>query len=258
MSMLQTLQNQRPKMIFCNVSVTEGNHLLTEVAVYTTCYHFGTKVYFVQHLFFVHFSSSDLCELHLDLNTAHKNVKLSEDNRNILSSDKAQKYPDRPERFNERPYILSRDGLYGRFYWEVECSGDEWAVGVCYIRIRRKGSTDDCALGFNKISWRLGYYQQRFSFIHAQEKIPFPVTSRIGVYLDHRAGTLSFYSVSDTMTLLHRVQTTFTEPVYPAFKVGAGSSARIIDPKKDQSPLFRNEDESSLYARVRFRLEETS
>ncbi len=27
---------------------------------------------------------------------------------------------------------------------------DEWAVGVCYIRIRRKGSTDDCALGFNK------------------------------------------------------------------------------------------------------------
>uniref|UniRef100_A0A0E9U4H4 B30.2/SPRY domain-containing protein n=1 Tax=Anguilla anguilla TaxID=7936 RepID=A0A0E9U4H4_ANGAN len=35
---------------------------------------------------------------------------------------------------------------------------------------------------------------------------------RIGVYLDHGAGTLSFYSVSDTMTLLHRVQTTFTQP----------------------------------------------
>uniref|UniRef100_A0A0E9QE10 B30.2/SPRY domain-containing protein n=1 Tax=Anguilla anguilla TaxID=7936 RepID=A0A0E9QE10_ANGAN len=42
--------------------------------------------------------------------------------------------------------------------------------------------------------------------------IPAPPSSRIGVYLDHRAGTLSFYSISDTMTLLHRVQTTFTQP----------------------------------------------
>ncbi|KAJ8278280.1 hypothetical protein GJAV_G00085880 [Gymnothorax javanicus] len=47
-------------------------------------------------------------------------------------------------------------------------------------------------------------------------------TERIGVYLDHRAGTLSFYSVSDTMTLLHRVQTTFTQPLYPGFWVNTG------------------------------------
>ncbi|KAI3374555.1 hypothetical protein L3Q82_021129 [Scortum barcoo] len=30
----------------------------------------------------------------------------------------------------------------------------------------------------------------------------------------HRAGILSFYSISETMTLLHRVQTTFTQPLY--------------------------------------------
>ncbi|XP_068582221.1 tripartite motif-containing protein 16-like [Cebidichthys violaceus] len=41
-----------------------------------------------------------------------------------------------------------------------------------------------------------------------------PRSSRVGVYLDHRAGILSFYSVSETMTLLHRVQTTFTQPLY--------------------------------------------
>ncbi|XP_061094187.1 E3 ubiquitin/ISG15 ligase TRIM25-like isoform X3 [Conger conger] len=50
-----------------------------------------------------------------------------------------------------------------------------------------------------------------------------------GVYLDHRAGTLSFYSVSDTMTLLHRVQTTFTQPLYPGFGLGIGSSLRLCD-----------------------------
>ncbi|KAI3374195.1 hypothetical protein L3Q82_006059 [Scortum barcoo] len=41
-----------------------------------------------------------------------------------------------------------------------------------------------------------------------------PRSSRVGVYLDHRAGILSFYSISETMTLLHRVQTTFTQPLY--------------------------------------------
>ncbi|XP_026076606.1 tripartite motif-containing protein 16-like [Carassius auratus] len=198
-----------------------------------------------------------ICDINLDLNTAHNSLKLSDDNRKILSSDTAQQYPDQPERFNERPYILSRDGLSGRFYWEVECSGDEWAVGACYSGIRRKGSTDDCALGFNKMSWRLGYYLKIFSFIHAQKKILIPVSSRVGVYLDHKAGSLSFYRVSDTMTLLHRVQTTFTEPLYPAFKVGNRSSVRIIELKKDQvSTLFCSANES-LYERVRIPLYST-
>ncbi|KAJ8278249.1 hypothetical protein GJAV_G00085560 [Gymnothorax javanicus] len=57
-------------------------------------------------------------------------------------------------------------------------------------------------------------------------------TGRIGVYLDHRAGTLSFYSVSDTMTLLHRVQTTFTQPLYPGFWVyNCGSCVKLCDLK---------------------------
>uniref|UniRef100_A0A3P9BJQ5 B box-type domain-containing protein n=1 Tax=Maylandia zebra TaxID=106582 RepID=A0A3P9BJQ5_9CICH len=46
-----------------------------------------------------------------------------------------------------------------------------------------------------------------------------PRSSRVGVYLDHRAGILSFYSVSETMTLLHRVQTTFTQPLYAGLLV---------------------------------------
>ncbi|KAJ8245745.1 hypothetical protein COCON_G00235230, partial [Conger conger] len=68
-------------------------------------------------------------------------------------------------------------------------------------------------MGGNNKSWRLDCSPSSYSFWHNNKdtKIPVPEFSRIGVYLDHRAGTLSFYSVSDTMTLLHRVQTTFTQ-----------------------------------------------
>ncbi|KAL0185506.1 hypothetical protein M9458_021203, partial [Cirrhinus mrigala] len=40
--------------------------------------------------------------------------------------------------------------------------------------------------------------------------------SRIGVYVDVSAGTLSFYSVyRNSMSLIHKVQTTFTQTLYP-------------------------------------------
>uniref|UniRef100_A0A0E9Y214 Uncharacterized protein n=1 Tax=Anguilla anguilla TaxID=7936 RepID=A0A0E9Y214_ANGAN len=31
------------------------------------------------------------------------------------------------------------------------------------------------------------------------------------------------------MTLLHRVQTTFTQPLYPGFWVGTGTSVKLCD-----------------------------
>ncbi|KAG1929084.1 tripartite motif-containing protein 16-like [Pimephales promelas] len=54
------------------------------------------------------------------------------------------------------------------------------------------------------------------------------VDNRVGVYVDHSAGTLSFYSVSDTLILIHTVQTTFTQPLYPGFGIYCyGSSVKL-------------------------------
>ncbi len=50
---------------------------------------------------------------------------------------------------------------------------------------------------------------------------------RIGVFVDHGAGTLSFYSVSDTMSLIHTVQTTFTQTLYPGIYIEYGSSVKL-------------------------------
>ncbi|XP_051719305.1 tripartite motif-containing protein 16-like isoform X1 [Ctenopharyngodon idella] len=182
------------------------------------------------------------CELHLDPNTANNKLKMSEDNRKISFTYKDQQYPDHPERFDRYVNVLCQEGLCDRCYWEVECSGDNWAVAVCYKGIGRKGRNYDCRLGSNKKSWRLSRSQKSVYFTHdkSQVSIPAVCSSRIGVYLDHRAGTLSFYSVSDTMTLLHRVQTTFTEPLYPAFYSGQVSSVRIIEKQSLKYNLSEN------------------
>ncbi|XP_036389928.1 tripartite motif-containing protein 16-like isoform X2 [Megalops cyprinoides] len=173
------------------------------------------------------------CQLTLDPNTAHRKLRLSEGNRAVTCVMKTQSYPDHPERFNDLVQVLCREGLSGRCYWEAEWSGDyEVSIAVSYKEISRRGGSADCGLGWNDKSWSLCCSPATCFLWHNNNHtaIPVPLFARIGVYLDHRAGTLSFYSVSDTMTLLHRVQTTFTQPLYAGFHVyWKGASVKLCD-----------------------------
>ncbi|XP_064190322.1 tripartite motif-containing protein 16-like protein isoform X8 [Anguilla rostrata] len=173
------------------------------------------------------------CQLTLDPNTAHQCLRLSEGNREVTCVEATESYPDHPERFEYQAQVLCRESLSGCCYWEAEWSRDgEVDIAVSYKEISRKGGSNDSALGCNNKSWSLRRNGSSYGFFHNNEEteIPGPPPSRIGVYLDHRAGILSFYSVSDTMTLLHRVQTTFTQPLYPGFWVyTSGSSVKLCD-----------------------------
>uniref|UniRef100_A0A673MHX9 Tripartite motif-containing protein 16-like n=1 Tax=Sinocyclocheilus rhinocerous TaxID=307959 RepID=A0A673MHX9_9TELE len=157
--------------------------------------------------------------LTLDPNTVNKNLVLSEENRVIEYTREEQLYPDHPDRFDGFPQVLCRESVCGRCYWEVEWSG--WVgISVSYKRISRKGWGKECEFGCNDQSWCLYYSDSSCSFWHNNGRTALPVvssSSRIGVYVDHGAGTLSFYSVSDTMTLIHKVHTTFTQPLYAGF-----------------------------------------
>ncbi|XP_064846147.1 tripartite motif-containing protein 16-like [Oncorhynchus masou masou] len=154
------------------------------------------------------------CQLTLDPNTAHKQLSLSEGNRKVTYKDQDQPYPDQPDRFTNYYQVLCREGLSGRCYWEVEWSGYV-DIAVSYKDISR--TETDGGFGDNDKSWSLLCYSDGYCFRHNNvvTKVSGPQSSRVGVYLDHKAGTLSFYIVSDTMTLLHRVQTTFTQHLYP-------------------------------------------
>nr|XP_046255520.1 tripartite motif-containing protein 16-like [Scatophagus argus] len=170
-------------------------------------------------------------EITLDPNTAHTLLLLSEGNRKVTVMKQRQSHPDHPDRFTVLPLILSRESLTGRCYWEVERTGGGVCVAVAYKNISRAGGLNESGFGLNDKSWSLCCYTNRYVFYYNNINTPVsgPQSSRVGVYLDHSAGILSFYSISETMTLLHRVQTTFTQPLHAGLWIyGFGATAELI------------------------------
>uniref|UniRef100_A0A668TX78 Tripartite motif-containing protein 16-like n=1 Tax=Oreochromis aureus TaxID=47969 RepID=A0A668TX78_OREAU len=156
------------------------------------------------------------CQLTMDPDTVHKKLFLSNQNRTV--SDNAPKpniYPAyaKTDRFSIQQQVLSKESLIGPCYWEVEMKGRGLSVAVTY---KNKDNLDQSDFGSNNNSWALECYGDYYKFKHNKIKTSLsgPLSSKVGVYVDPRAGILSFYSISDTMALLHRVQTTFTEPLY--------------------------------------------
>ncbi|XP_053185468.1 tripartite motif-containing protein 16-like [Scomber japonicus] len=170
-------------------------------------------------------------EITLDPNTTNTWLLLSDGNRKATYTSKKQPYSSHPDRFSNYCQVLSRESLTGRCYWEVEWSGGGVRVAVAYKNISRAGGSNECGFGYNDKSWALQYYNNSYEFWFNNIETPVsgPVSSRVGVYLDHRAGILSFYSVSETMTLLHRVQTTFTQPLYAGVQFYSNNSGDTVE-----------------------------
>lgn len=172
---------------------------------------------------------SDSLNLYLDPNTAFENLLLSEKNTQVTWIKKAQQYPSHPERFSKYDQVLCCEGLSGVCYWEVEWKGPRVEVAVCY----KGAKLNESCFGYSDESWCISLSKYECTFWHnaIKTKIPDPRSSRLGIYLNHKAGSLWFYDVSDSgeTTLLHKVQTTFSQPLYPGFMVSRGASVKIIN-----------------------------
>uniref|UniRef100_A0A672F9R7 NACHT, LRR and PYD domains-containing protein 3-like n=1 Tax=Salarias fasciatus TaxID=181472 RepID=A0A672F9R7_SALFA len=174
-------------------------------------------------------------QLQLDENSMHRNLKLSNNNRKVTYLEEEQPYPDHPDRFDFWPQLLCRNDLSGRCYWEVECRGNV-EISVSYRGIRRKGHSLECCFGRTHQSWTLRCFDRRFhlggyyAFHNARVTAVsssssssflwyfFVPSSRVGVYVDYPAGSVSFFEVSsDSLIHLYTFNTTFTEPLYAGF-----------------------------------------
>ncbi|XP_072314916.1 butyrophilin subfamily 1 member A1-like [Eucyclogobius newberryi] len=195
------------------------------------------------------------CEFSLDPNTAHRKLKLSEDNRTVTCEEEEQEYEDHEDRFTFWPQVLSSTGLRGRCYWEVEWKGEVF-IAVSYKGIRRRGI--ECRFGFNDKSWSLYMFGCSFCALHNNNRTvlydfsPSQNTNsrsntmtgisdvssiRVGVFLDSEAGTLTFYKIcSDGENFpLHTFYSSFTEPLFPGFGLLPDSSVTVMDLKLSQA-----------------------
>ncbi|XP_051234604.1 NLR family CARD domain-containing protein 3 isoform X3 [Dicentrarchus labrax] len=169
------------------------------------------------------------CVLSLDPNTANRNLLLSDDNRRVMVVTEKQPYPDHPDRFDHWKQLLCSEGVTGRCYWEVEWKG-RVNIGVTYRGIKRRGDSNDCCLGWNDQSWSLMCSAQGFTAWHNNTPTdiathPPSDSKKVAVYVDWPAGTVSFYCLPSRVSSikqihLHTFRSTFTEPIYPAFRFG--------------------------------------
>lgn len=167
------------------------------------------------------------CALTLDPNTAHPNLSISDDNIKITAcSSKLKRKKLSAQKFDRWEQVLCKEDLRGgRFYWEVEWSGMGVFIGVVREDFPRKGEGLDCGLGRNPNSWCLQCSNTTHHVWHnnISSIIPNVFSPRIGLCLDHKAGRLEFYAVSDKMTLLHRFPLEKgSGHLYPAFGLGLG------------------------------------
>lgn len=170
----------------------------------------------------------------MDTNTASRYLQLSDNSRRVTGAGQERPHPHHPDRFDLWwPQLLCEAGLTGRCYWEVEWTGRVY-ISVSYRGIGRRGFSDACVFGWNHQSWSLCCSDDEddgggFSVWHDNKNktISSSVSNRVAVYLDHPAGSLSFYSVADSLIHLHTFYTTFTEALHPGFTVLAGSSVSL-------------------------------
>ncbi|XP_037389775.1 E3 ubiquitin-protein ligase TRIM39-like [Pygocentrus nattereri] len=177
----------------------------------------------------------------LDPDSAHPQLILSDDGKQVRDGDKRQNLPDKPERFDYCVNVLGQEGFSsGRFYYEVQVSGKtEWDLGVTTESSSRKGQIIACPED--------GYWTVCLRNETEYEALDFPTVplslkqtpQKVGVFVDYEEGLVSFYDVESRSHIYSFTGQSFTEKLYPYFSPslnegGKNSAPLIITPVKLQ------------------------
>ncbi|XP_077334433.1 E3 ubiquitin/ISG15 ligase TRIM25-like [Lithobates pipiens] len=174
---------------------------------------------------------SGVTSILLDVSTAANDLEISNDRKSASWTFHRHHGPETPKRFLDFSQVMSRQSFSsGRHSWVVDVGrSGEWGVGMCYPSIDRSG--DQSLIGYNKKSWAVGRWCDRYLAIHDSKKtrLRHKISScRVRIELDYEAGRISFYDRGDPIRHLHTIHTTFTEPLHAVLYVwGVGGSLEI-------------------------------
>ncbi|XP_060776659.1 E3 ubiquitin-protein ligase TRIM21-like [Neoarius graeffei] len=176
----------------------------------------------------------EIMDVTLDPDTAHPELILSDDGKQVTCGDKRQNLPDNPERFDRYVYVLGKEGFSsGRFYYEVQVRGKTaWDLGVARESINRKGkitaSPEDG-------QWSVWLWNETEYEACDSPSVPLSLKQapqKVGVFVDYEEGLISFYDV-DAKSLIYSFSgQNFTEKLYPYF------SPSLNDGGKNSAPLI--------------------
>uniref|UniRef100_A0A8C5G0R3 Uncharacterized protein n=1 Tax=Gouania willdenowi TaxID=441366 RepID=A0A8C5G0R3_GOUWI len=155
----------------------------------------------------------------LDPLTAHPNLVLSDDGKQVKHSDVKKKVPDNPERISCYFFVLGKQSFSsGTFYFEVQVEGKTtWVLGVASESINRKRNIS--------VSPQDGYWALRL--INRNEYLACEdprvilhlkcVPEKVGVFVDYEEGVVSFYDVDAAALIYSFTHCCFTHKLHPLF-----------------------------------------
>nr|XP_025123871.1 butyrophilin-like protein 1 isoform X1 [Bubalus bubalis] len=166
----------------------------------------------------------------LDPRSAHSDLVVSDEKTSVTLKASCVDAADKCS-------VLGFEGITsGRCYWEVEIrDGDqsEWALGVCREGVNREGWYGWCIESSDKGFWVVGRFERRY-FAYT---VPYTVLSfmqaphprlRVGVFLDHQEGDVSFYNMTDGSHIFSFSQALFSGTLFPYFMIRSGDVSMTI------------------------------
>lgn len=181
----------------------------------------------------------------LDPDTAHPDLVLSDDGKQVYDSDSEKQLPDTPERFSDCNCVLAKQSFSsGKFYFEVQVKGKtDWDVGVASESINRKENIP--------LSPADGYWAMWLRNGGEYEALDEPPVSlclkarpeKVGVFVDYDEGLVSFYDVDAALLIYSFTRCSFSHPLLPYFcpsdnDGGKNSAPLIICPVKQTNPFL--------------------
>ncbi|XP_054311678.2 pyrin [Pongo pygmaeus] len=168
----------------------------------------------------------------LDAETAYPNLIFSDDLKSVRLGNKRERLPNGPQRFDSCIVVLgSPSFLSGRHYWEVEVRDKTtWILGACKASISRKGNMT--------LSPENGYWVVIMMKENEYQASSVPPTrllikeppKRVGIFVDYRVGSISFYNVTARSHMYTFTSCSFSGPLQPIFGPGTRDRGKNTAP----------------------------
>ncbi|XP_073779681.1 E3 ubiquitin-protein ligase TRIM39-like [Danio rerio] len=160
-----------------------------------------------------------LVDVTLDPDTAHPDLIISDNEKQVTDGDIELELLDNPGRFDTCPCVLAKEGFNsGRFYFEVQVKEKtDWNLGVVRESIKRKG---EITAAPEKGYWIivLGNGNQYLAIDSSSVSLSLSMKPRVvGVFVDYEEGLVSFYDVESGSHIYSFTGQTFTEKLFPFF-----------------------------------------